>query len=211
MEIHSNGSLKKDKNYFEIYLVNSDLKDNERICAKIITCFCNYKDYSKLKTYYQPIYCFSSTNTNGYDGYQKRIYTNDYNKYIKPLIEDGKIVIGFYIRVYDNNKYISLMSKSIEHKDDNNFELKGQNYYEWAIDYWSRLEKSWNISPIFKVGNYHWQIGIMPYNYNNQCDYISFLLYNTNHYTLKENESLYVNWTFLIRRSNDLSCYKAKC
>jgi len=40
---------------------------------------------------------------------------------------------------------------------DNNFEIKQENYYEWEIYDWIKLNNNhWNSSPEFHIGDYNW-------------------------------------------------------
>jgi len=40
--------------------------------------------------------------------------------------------------------------------NDNNYEIQGENYYEWPIEDWTRLDENFNKSPLFEIGGYKW-------------------------------------------------------
>ncbi|KAG4101427.1 hypothetical protein H8356DRAFT_1289411 [Neocallimastix lanati (nom. inval.)] len=194
---------------FIIYLQNKDIKNyNDNICTKLIFSFRNYKDPSRYKTFISSIYCFSNTNYDYYSGYKNEIYEDQYIELIKPLIEDNKIAIGVYIQVYKNNKienYLNNLRNLIKDEDDY-YDVKGENYYEWAIENWGEIEKSSGLSPNFNIDGHEWKISL----YLNEAGFVKIELDNFNSYRLKDNEYFYINYTFVIRNSNDFACYKAK-
>jgi len=50
------------------------------------------------------LYCFTNTNFDYYSGYKYEIYENEYSEFVKPLIEEEKIVIGVYLQVFKDSK-----------------------------------------------------------------------------------------------------------
>jgi len=60
-----------------------------------------------LKKKVSSLYCFGNSNKSYYyNNYKNFFYKKDYEKCIKPLITNNKIVIGVYLRVYDMNNYL---------------------------------------------------------------------------------------------------------
>lgn len=59
----------------------------------------------------------------------------------------------FYSLFIDLEQYISNLKNLLINNDN---EITGENYYEWAIDNWEGLIENWNSSPLFKIGGYEW-------------------------------------------------------
>jgi len=120
-----------------------------------------------------------------------------YNKTIKSMIDDdNSLTIGIYIFIYDNfiiskiqfisyflfiNRIINiyLNKKKIFFKDnfineikekgkDDNYEIINNNYTEWEIDDWDKLQKE-NIttisSPLFQIEKCHWYVYMIVYGF----------------------------------------------
>jgi len=50
------------------------------------------------------LYSFSNTNWDHYSGYKTEISEKEYEEFLNPLIENDKIMVGVYMRIYNNDK-----------------------------------------------------------------------------------------------------------
>ncbi|ORX52076.1 hypothetical protein BCR36DRAFT_582592 [Piromyces finnis] len=194
---------------FTLYLKNKKIKnDNERICIKAVFSFCNYKDTSKFKAITSSLYSFNNTNNCNHSGYKLEISEKEYEDYINPLVEDDKIKVGVFLCVYNNDKlekYIDEIKDLIK-LEDNYYENKGENYYEWAIENWNEIESFSSVSPNFLIGGIEWKLTIYP----NEDGYVKFELKNLKCFKLKDDKNYFVNYVFTVRHCDDLSCYCVK-
>ncbi|ORY20667.1 hypothetical protein LY90DRAFT_516623 [Neocallimastix californiae] len=89
---------------------------------------------------------------------------------------------------------------------DNEYEIINNNYSEWEIDDWDKLQKE-NIttisSPLFTEKKYYWNVTFFPKEEN-----FSQILYFTSNYNNNENNNIYLRCIFVIRNCNDFSCYE---
>ncbi|OUM57686.1 hypothetical protein PIROE2DRAFT_17247 [Piromyces sp. E2] len=152
----------KEDDYFEVNLKKVDVynDDDDYCCAEFLIAFRNYDDNPQFTAFTSSLYCFTNTNlniNNDNGGYRIKIYKRDYEKSIEPLILNNKVIIGIYIRTYfihdEINTYISDLKNSI---NDNNYEIQGENYYEWSIEDLTKLDENYNKSSLFEIGGYKW-------------------------------------------------------
>jgi len=115
-----NGDGDEEKEYVSIYLYCLDVEedsfpDNAHICVNFIFSIRNYNDYSCYNSKKSPNLDYFSKNNNGI-GYTQFIKKSDLQlkneKYNIPLIENGKTVIGAYIRVYNKGDEDSSLIKN---------------------------------------------------------------------------------------------------
>jgi len=194
---------------FIIYLQNKDIKSSdEHICVKTVISFRNCNDTSKFKASTSSLYSFSNTNWDHYSGYKTEISEKEYEEFLNPLIENDKIMVGVYMRIYNNDKLVNHINeiKDLIKLEDNYYEIKGENYYEWAIENWEDIESYSSLSPNFNIGGYEWKLTIYP----NEGGYVKFELNNFNSFRLKDDEFFYINYVFSVRNCDDLSYYYAK-
>ncbi|KAG4098843.1 hypothetical protein H8356DRAFT_938389 [Neocallimastix lanati (nom. inval.)] len=213
-ELYSYKCLFDNNDHFIIYFQNLNIENYKQICARVTFVFRTYMDTTNFKVFSSSLYCFGKTNTDkgdkeyNFGGYMLKIYKNEYNKYIKPLIYEDKIKLGVYLQIFNNDMteyYIENLKSLIPRNDIYN--IIDENYFEWAIEDWYKLKDSWlNCSPNFKIGNYEWIISFHPFNNG----FASLELSVTNSLTLKENEDIYISVVFSIRNSNDFSSHIAK-
>ncbi|OUM63500.1 hypothetical protein PIROE2DRAFT_9917 [Piromyces sp. E2] len=136
-----------------------DIKDNnEYVCVKAVISFRNCNDTSKFKATTSSLYTFTNTNWDHYSGYKTEISEKEYEEFLNPLIEDDKIKVGVYLCVYNNDKIVNhiIEMKDLIKLEDNYYEIKGENYYEWAIENWEDIEIYSSLSPNFNIGGYEW-------------------------------------------------------
>ncbi|ORY27417.1 hypothetical protein LY90DRAFT_513463 [Neocallimastix californiae] len=122
-----------------------------------------------------------------------------YNKSIKSFINnDNSLTIRIYIYIYDNFIIKSFINDIRDKGIDNEYEIINNNYSEWEIDDWDKLQKE-NIttisSPLFTEKK------ILLENF-------SQILYFTSNYNNNENNNIYLRCIFVISNCNDFSCYE---
>jgi hypothetical protein len=120
-----------------------------------------------------------------------------------------------YIRVCDNEKkehYLMKLKELIKNDNIKEDEIIGEDYYEWVIKDWNKLEDE-EYCPEFTAGNHRWKILLCP---NGDCeeekDYVSIYLYclDVENEKFPENSHICANFIFSIRNYNDYSSYNSK-
>ncbi|KAG4089416.1 hypothetical protein H8356DRAFT_1718566, partial [Neocallimastix lanati (nom. inval.)] len=195
----------KEYNNIGIILENMDNFDNLEEC---ITC--KYLFYIKSSDKYY--YSFKPSSLSVFNNAKKKseyliINKELYNKSIKSFINnDNSLTIGIYIYIYDNFIIKSFINDIRDKGIDNEYEIINNNYSEWEIDDWDKLQKE-NIttisSPLFTEKKYYWNVTFFPKEEN-----FSQILYFTSNYNNNENNNIYLRCIFVIRNCNDFSCYE---
>ncbi|ORX77620.1 hypothetical protein BCR32DRAFT_295511 [Anaeromyces robustus] len=204
----------KDSNFLKIYMNNIDnneeidTKENENYCTKYILVFRYYRDFFCYKTILSDECCYGKNMDGYYPNYINKIY---YNKKIKPLIKNNKIIFGVFVCIYKNDSfghYLGELKKSINN-DENVHEIIENKYYEWEIKDWDKITNQ-KYSPKFFTNKNKWRISLYKNdNKNNVLDYISIYLKNTN--ILKEfNSHLYTRFVLSVRNYKDFYSYKTE-
>ncbi|OUM59887.1 hypothetical protein PIROE2DRAFT_14472, partial [Piromyces sp. E2] len=198
-----------NEDYVSIFLYNQDVQNDSstHIYCKFKIMLRNYDDYSYYYTNNGAKFHNYNENHNnwGWFKYIKNVnlFVKDSNN--KSLIENDKVIVGVYIRIYKYNKdlYIEevkdLISDDIIY--DNSDQILCKDYYEWSINDW----KNQMNSPIFNACGHQWKIQLNQNDYNIiNKDYISAYLENID--VKNDNTSnIYAKCLLIIRNSNDYS------
>jgi hypothetical protein len=137
--------------------------DNFDNLEECITC--KYLFYIKSSDKYY--YSFKPSSLSVFNNTKKKseyliINKELYNKSIKSFINnDNSLTIGIYIYIYDNFIIKSFINDIRDKGIDNEYEIINNNYSEWEIDDWDKLQKE-NIttisSPLFTEKKYYWNV-----------------------------------------------------
>ncbi|KAG4085926.1 hypothetical protein H8356DRAFT_1737333 [Neocallimastix lanati (nom. inval.)] len=213
IKLFPNGNGENGKNHVSLYLENLTVKEDNllHVAANYVLFLRNYNDYSEHLAYGSTLDYFNINNSSaGYDQFIDKLYLNNVNiETQKGLLEDNKIVVGAYVRVYKyirKEQYIEEIKKALN--EDNSDEVIADDIYEWRIDNWSEL-KDYEKSPEFISGGYRWRIKLFSKGFSPVFkDYISVYL---NSVDAKNDETIHINAKaiFYIRNSNDFSCLKS--
>ncbi|KAL6599212.1 hypothetical protein U3516DRAFT_562995 [Neocallimastix sp. 'constans'] len=207
-----------NKGYISLELINKNSvqfnKDN--MYAKFILYIRNCNNYSRLKAE-NTIFLDCKKN-----GFQKFIRKTDlYSKKDKngtSYIENNKIVIGAYVRVFKmeeesilqktKEQYINKLKNLIEDNSKED-EIVGEGFYEWKIEDWNKLDNDSNsiCSPEFIISTYKWEISLYPKG-EEEDNYISIYLINKSSISFSIDD-MYVKFILYIRNCNDFTSYKA--
>ncbi|ORX84877.1 hypothetical protein BCR32DRAFT_110090 [Anaeromyces robustus] len=202
---------KNNFNYVSAYFYITDIGDDDysNIPTKFILIARNPNDYSIYGG--NPLTFSFNKNSKSY-GFVSFIKRNELlkkNSNDKSIIEDRKIVICLYAKIYKYNKeqYIEdlkyLVNSNISKTKENI--INGNGYYEWSIDNWNILiNNNEEYSPVFIIGNTRWKIKLC---YNDSPNYISLYLCNEDA-TDKNSSHIYVNYAISISNYTDYSYNK---
>ncbi|KAG4103684.1 hypothetical protein H8356DRAFT_1643584 [Neocallimastix lanati (nom. inval.)] len=212
LQLYPNGFSESFKNYVSLFMDNVDsLEDvSNHLCIKRVFYIRNMNDYS--------IYSSETSNITYYD---KGCYSKGTGKLVKKtdlfskkglsntsLIEDNKVVIGTYIRVfkYKEEQYLQEVCELI---DDGNREIIDEDYFEWNIQDWEKLSYE-ILSPVFSVGGHKWRIKVYPHG-NKQDGKNGYLTMALRNESMKDDKQyVYSNFAIVIRNTNDFSCFKSR-
>jgi ankyrin repeat protein len=209
-------SSNEDKNGFvSLYLKNEDVENglSEHVYAKCLLTIRNINDYS----------CFHSNGESNFNYYNKCNNSNGWKNFIKrknlfslnkqsnkSIIENGKAVIGAYIRIfkYEEEQYYEELQTLIN--DDKN-EIISQGYREWKINQWNEILDDEFIKE-FEIGDHQWKLTLNPNGFDDKADndYISVNLKDMNPYTENNLNHFYVRYLITLRNKNDYSCFYTK-
>ncbi|ORX83233.1 hypothetical protein BCR32DRAFT_267120 [Anaeromyces robustus] len=219
IHLYPNGNYPENRDYISLYLHNENVANNSfaHILLDYSLYMRNYKDYS----------CFNSIQSENSCNYNDEEQEHGKERFIKltdlyiknkitniPIIEDNKIVIGTYIRIYryDKENLIKDIKSLLYNNNRNVNDIIDENHCEWKIDNWDNIKnKNMVKSPAFFIGNNKWDITIYPNGYDKEAkDYVSFNLTNL---TIKENDNakdnnnLYTSFAYYIRNKNNYYYY----
>eukprot|EP00833_Pecoramyces_ruminatium_P010159 jgi/Orpsp1_1/1184191/evm.model.c7180000088403.1 len=141
--------------------------------------------------------------------YSDLIKKNERTK--KSIVEDNKLVIGIFIKVYELKDSKDQIIKELDWMiDDSDYEVIGNDYWEWEIEKWSSLENS-EFSPEMLIGGYNWKIKLYP-NGDTYKNYICIYLSSDEFKEIKSSNTAHicVNNYFYIRNYYDYKCYYLK-
>eukprot|EP00833_Pecoramyces_ruminatium_P011048 jgi/Orpsp1_1/1185080/evm.model.c7180000092230.1 len=199
------GKKKSSDTIFDVYLENLNINSLEHTCANYILSFRNCENYSNYWTKQSSLYFYSKASK--YSSNPISFNKNDYNKYIKPLIKNKKIVIGTYIRVSNCKKfqkYLGGLKRSLEDNISPN-KVVDEDYYEWIIEDFNKIKFD-KVSPKFIIGGNEWSISFKS---NNSPVYTSVYLKNLTNSSSNKN-GLYIKYVIAARNCNDYFCFEAK-
>jgi ubiquitin carboxyl-terminal hydrolase 7 len=108
-------------------------------------------------------------------------------------------------------QYIDELKRLMENDNAVTDEVVEENYYEWVIEDWDKLENKKEYSPEFIIGGYRWRILLFPKG-NAEKEYVSAFLDNLNVKDENATESTHVCAKFVlsVRNFNDYTCFNAK-
>jgi hypothetical protein len=202
-----NGINNFNKEYVSASLENLSIKNNIfiNIEAGYVISIRNCNDYS---CYYVGAYsnCSRFDEYNRYNGYDKFIKKTDlYYRNFKTdrsLIENGRVIITVYVRVYryDKENFIEDLKKSLNDNNENKEKICGERYYEWNVENFDKL-KFHEISPIFLTGKYKWSISLFPKG-KDRPDFLSIFLNSNSAMEENEDDDFYVHVYFAIAFRN---------
>jgi len=105
--LYPNGKDDESKDFISFFLLNSDVKkpNSSKVFCYFISYVRNYKDYLCINTKrsQSPDYFDKNTWTMGFSKFIKKddlISNKNYSN--KPIVENNKLNIGIYIRIYDD-------------------------------------------------------------------------------------------------------------
>ncbi|KAG4092163.1 hypothetical protein H8356DRAFT_1278550 [Neocallimastix lanati (nom. inval.)] len=164
---------------------NDENKDYVSLCIQIIR---NHSDYS----------CYTINGLSNLEFFNKNNYSKGIPKFIKkaellnkststrkPLVNNNRLIIGAYIRVYKNSE---------------------QDYYEWEISKWRSIS-NFEYSPKFSLCGYKWKLKLYVTGENDSSEgCISIFLKNLD---AEIDNSVYIcsSYTFFIRNCDDCTCF----
>jgi len=209
------GSSKENRNYISLYL--HDKKNEERQRYHSLVGFSlyirNYDDYSHFKATYSegPTVFGKLKNEIGNntlmkitDLYIKNHITNT------PLVNNEKLVIGAYLRVYEFKKdqFLDQLEEELKTNTLYTKYLQKKDYYEIEINDWSVLKKKEVfVTPEFSLCGHKWRLKMYPNGINKKFQgNISFSLYNLS----SGNKNVYASPVFYMRNKNNYSCFNSE-
>eukprot|EP00833_Pecoramyces_ruminatium_P009618 jgi/Orpsp1_1/1183650/evm.model.c7180000086149.1 len=210
IKLYTNNN-RKDNNYVSVYLENMDITNENsiHICVNVVYVFRNYYDYSfyNVKDYSICHYYSKNKNILGINNFIKKsdlFIKNEISR--KPLVEEnGKTVVGVYLRLYKYKivQYMDELKFFIHGNEKKNYEMVSDNYYEWNIENWSKMEYlEW--SPTFMAGGYKWKINLWPNGYRNKKKYVSVYLENLD-VSKEQSSHICAMFTLIFRHYYDYS------
>ncbi|ORX75576.1 hypothetical protein BCR32DRAFT_271830, partial [Anaeromyces robustus] len=201
-KLYKEGDGNEAKDYISLYLFSSDAQYNRNfyIKASYRLYIRNYNKYNCYELNRGRCRSFNYNSSNwGWNKFIKRsgLYSYRPNSGCS-IMENCKLVIGAYIRIYKVNKdeYINEIKKLI---NDDNCEVLNSGYYEYPILNWNNTFNS--ESPEFNLCGYKWKLKLERNN-----GPLSIHLDNIN---LKNNNfvHLYAKYILVLRNSNSYSYY----
>ncbi|OUM60848.1 hypothetical protein PIROE2DRAFT_13290, partial [Piromyces sp. E2] len=162
---------------------NSVNEEQKSYCSRFLLTFCNSKDCSNFKSISSPLYSDINTNKKVNSTF---ISKNNYKNFIRPLIKDNKLIVGVYIKLYNNNKkdkYIKELKSTIDKDNSLVSDIINEDYYEWEFKSWDKIINSTLSGPKFslKFSSYdnYWNIKLSKF-FNKKKEFLKFSLSNTN-------------------------------
>jgi hypothetical protein len=190
LELYPNGT--DDKNYVSLYLkcIDDENDPTNHICIKKVLYIRNYNDYSYfycngVLAYKNQsmLYYNKKNNITGYSQFIKKSSLFSKNENLnKSLVENGKCIIGVYLRTsnYIRDQYKDEIKELI---NDENRNVESEGFYEWQIDHWDNLDKEEFSSKFYfkkiTFGRHTWMLQLFPEgNGEANKDYVSLYLKN---------------------------------
>jgi len=212
LKLYPNGYNDENKDYVSLCIQSIDAYNNitNNIYINYVLVIRNHSDYS----------CYTINGLSNLEFFNKNNYSKGIPKFIKkaellnksrstrkPLINNNRLIIGAYIRVYKNSEqdsYIKEAKNAIRNK--NNLEIINEDYYEWEISKWRSIS-NFEYSPKFSLCGYKWKLKLYVTGENDSSEgCISIFLKNLD---AEIDNSVYIcsSYTFFIRNCDDCTCF----
>ncbi|ORX59290.1 hypothetical protein BCR36DRAFT_366471 [Piromyces finnis] len=115
---------------------------------------CNNNEFKIIMV--SSLYCFNKASVSKIcNGYEYLLTKEVFNRDIKPLIKNNKLIFGIYIQEYCFDNNIDNYLKSLKSLISTNIKLLAEEeYYEFPIEI--PKKKNISFSPYFNINNHNW-------------------------------------------------------
>jgi len=192
------------KDNVNISIQCDNIPDHDLILSKFIICFRNVDNpFRDVKMFPSSLFFFSNSGENGYKTY---IFKDEYNQTIAPLVKNGNIKVGIYIRMYDPNDGVDKLFVKLKNRiPHDEYYFTNEQLFECAVDNLNQFESDFQIS--LRMAGYTWHILLFPNNEGN----VDFKL----ELSIKSilfifNLNIFADLVFYIRNGNDFKCIEMK-